>query len=382
MIEKLEIEGYRSFEKFEMHDLKRINLLVGMNNRGKTSVLEALQMVNSVFSPVVVFSSLIRRGEVREIGSDHSLESYSDIRNLFHGFQLDIGSAFTITANMATHSTEFRAEIKKSDKNEEAVSVDQDELDLFDQLQMNVSWVTRNLEQLKAGLTPKNLGKRVYELTHEGLVMPPKMWRSMKHESHHTMYVSTEGSSPEVLVGFLETVLLTDDEVYVLEALRAIEPNIERFVTETIRTPTKMGIQFSDERIPKRRGVRIKVKDQSPRAIGTMGDGIWRLLGLLAGLLNCKNGVFLVDEIDTGLHYTVLQKMWSMVAVVAEKFNVQVFATTHSRDCIDSLASVIACRKESEDVFSVQRINEERTASISYSEDEIITASEHGIEMR
>ena len=53
------------------------------------------------------------------------------------------------------------------------------------------------------------------------------------------------------------------------------------------------------------------ISDRIP--IGSMGDGIWRLLGLALALALTEGGILLVDEIDTGLHYSVMENMWKLV---------------------------------------------------------------------
>ena len=59
--------------------------------------------------------------------------------------------------------------------------------------------------------------------------------------------------------------------------------------------------------------------------IGSAGDGMWRMLGLALALSNAKGGVLLVDEIDTGLHYSVMENMWRMISERAVVLDVQVF---------------------------------------------------------
>ena len=54
-------------------------------------------------------------------------------------------------------------------------------------------------------------------------------------------------------------------------------------------------------------------------------------------LISAKGGVLLIDEIDTGLHYTVMADMWKLIAQTAAELDVQVFATTHSSDCVTAL---------------------------------------------
>ena len=63
MIRTLRLENYRSFERYELRDLARVNLLVGPNNCGKTSVLEAVQLLVSRGDPRVLTQLASRRGE-------------------------------------------------------------------------------------------------------------------------------------------------------------------------------------------------------------------------------------------------------------------------------------------------------------------------------
>ena len=71
----------------------------------------------------------------------------------------------------------------------------------------------------------------------------------------------------------------------------------------------------------------------------SMGDGMNRLLSIILSMLNCKGGVLLIDEFENGLHYTTLCRLWQMIFKLANDLDIQVFATTHSNDCIRSFIS-------------------------------------------
>ena len=113
--------------------------------------------------------------------------------------------------------------------------------------------------------------------------------------------------------------------------------------------------------------------------IGSLGDGIWRLLGIALALVRARGGVLLVDEIDTGLHYSVLESMWRLVNETARRLDVQVFATTHSRDCYESLAAI--AQPTGRDV-TIQRIERGKPLAVAFSEAEILEAARRGIEVR
>ena len=108
---------------------------------------------------------------------------------------------------------------------------------------------------------------------------------------------------------------------------------------------------------------------------------MWRMLGLALALAKAKGGVLLVDEIDTGLHYSVMENMWRMVSERAAALAVQVFATTHSRDCYESLAAILQPGSLPSEV-TIQRIDPSRGQAVRFSNDDIVAAAERGIEVR
>ena len=58
------------------------------------------------------------------------------------------------------------------------------------------------------------------------------------------------------------------------------------------------------------------------------------MFGIILSLCNARNGILLIDEIENGLHYSVQPLVWKTIFQLAQKLDVQVFATTHSRDCV------------------------------------------------
>ena len=65
-----------------------------------------------------------------------------------------------------------------------------------------------------------------------------------------------------------------------------------------------------------------------------LGEGMSRILNLALAISVVPNGIVLVDEFENGLHYTVMEKVWRAVAAFARSYDVQLFATTHSRECV------------------------------------------------
>ena len=99
-------------------------------------------------------------------------------------------------------------------------------------------------------------------------------------------------------------------------------------------------------------------------------------------ITQCKGGVLLVDEIDTGLHYTVMAKMWKLIFNAAKQFDVQVFATTHSFDCVRSLAWLAKTQPDLCKGVRMHRVDSERSKTVVYGPEEISVAAEQHVEMR
>lgn len=73
--------------------------------------------------------------------------------------------------------------------------------------------------------------------------------------------------------------------------------------------------------------------------LNLLGNGIRRLLAIVSAVFDAKNGILLIDEIENGFHYTSLKTLWKAVCRAAQDFNVQVFTTTHSYECIEAFAN-------------------------------------------
>ena len=87
--------------------------------------------------------------------------------------------------------------------------------------------------------------------------------------------------------------------------------------------------------------------------ITEFGDGVRHLISIVTALFACENGYLFIDEIDNGIHYTQLDEIWTIILEVSKKLNVQVFATTHSKECIESYARV-AKKLPDEDIAFIE----------------------------
>ncbi len=107
-----------------------------------------------------------------------------------------------------------------------------------------------------------------------------------------------------------------------------------------------------------------------------------RLLGITLSLVTSKDGVFICDEIESGLHYSVLLDVWRLIFKTAQELNIQVFAATHSSDCIKAFQRAAEEDKEDEGMLIRLVRKGDKIKAILFNEDELETVVENDIEVR
>jgi energy-coupling factor transporter ATP-binding protein EcfA2 len=381
MLRSLSIENFRAFRRFHMAGLGRINLCVGTNNCGKTSILEAISILVANGSADALLRALARRGEYwADNSQSNNRRGEFDIRHVFHGHELAENSFFSVSGTNDFHSQQLAARLierqagdfSEASKNQasvfdeaSAVNVDSTFQDVAKNLGLELRWEGSVASVRQLQITPR--GGIVNEM---GLFIRPRDDSALL-----TKFITTEALRREEVIALFDAIVLTPEENSVIEALRTIEPSLERIAPIS---SDKRGMIDSG-----RGGLVVKLSGSPQRIpIGSMGDGIWRLLGIALSLVSARGGILLVDEIDTGLHYSVMADMWRMVRETAARLDVQVFATTHSRDCVESLAAISRAGVSSDSEVTIQRIERGIDTAVAFAERDIVIAAQRHIEVR
>lgn len=360
MYSSFRIRGFRRFQKLEISDLRRVNLLVGRNNSGKTSVLEALSIL---FDPSSLVDHSLRRGEIliAEDEQDRELRTQFreelDVSCLFSGYgdQPEANVSFglvgagtwnhQLTASKSSGPTPALG-LQLDDLPEVLLSLsEQDALPLWEVSQT----IARRARLRFPQRNPEDIGPMTF--------------------------VEPGGYSAAKLAGFLGGALLTPEEDWLLDALRLVEPSVRRIaiLPDALQSSTRSQKQ----------GIIVLCEGKRRLPLGNLGDGVWRLLMIALALVSSARGIVLIDEIDTGLHHTVLEGMWRLLLKTAARLDVQVFATTHSDDCWKALARVL----EEEDgaldgEVSLQRLEAGNPETVIFPGNLIRIANQNKIEVR
>lgn len=405
MFKNIKIENFRCFKSFELQQLGRVNLLVGENNSGKTSILEAIQLLCSRTNFEPLSEMMIHRGEYF---FDDNGKGYRelDIKHLFYNHKIEPNLKISISSLRLDNTSEqinlsiarrseslldlindFEGIARSSKYNVPESIIKQIEI-LKDESKKQVSITFENkffhnLEELEFSVEyiyANNSKERKMLLSpnrclDENLVSNSS--KDIRNQQQKTLFVTSSSLTTHKMIELFDRVVLTDDENVVLEALQTIEPNIEKIAYVNVN-PYILRNSFES-----RSAFVVRLADSNQRVpIGSMGDGVWRMLGLALAIVCAKDGVLFVDEIDTGLHFTAMSDMWKLIWKTAKRLNVQVFATTHNSDCWRSLASIAREEDAAEDGITIQRIEKDKNIAVSFNEREIVIAAEREIEVR
>lgn len=380
MLRTVRIHNFRGFRSFELNNLGRLNLLVGTNNCGKTSVLEAIQLLCSRNNLEPLRDVMKSRGEY--FWDERKRERELDIRHLFYGHDIEPGSEFSVLGVDGNSEEKvvatvgirrIRRHYDSSSDNSEQLKIIDDEIfddspEDFKVLDFAIKWIHGSEQESWDRPLSNNGGlsdEYIRRLTRIGIP---------KNIETKTQFVTSSALTTEKMIELFDQIVLTPEENLVQEALKTIESKIERIAS--------VGSE-KYRRSEAREGFVVRLSDSHQRVpIGSMGDGIWRILGLALATVGAANGVLFVDEIDTGLHFSTMSDMWKLIWETAKRLNVQVFATTHSSDCWTSLASIASREDTMEDGITIQRIERDKDVGVVFSEREIIIAANRGIEVR
>jgi AAA15 family ATPase/GTPase len=367
MLKSLKIKNFRGFESIELKQLGQVNLLVGENNSGKTSILEAIQLLLSRVDLEPTSASMIARGEylTKFLGDVKTDLREIDIAHLFYGHKARLHNLLEIEGRHDDCSEKVIMSIHELlfDNNPRQFG----ELPgFFDagSLELKLQWSVQNLDQ-----EPLEIQNRSFPLeidSHLPLGHIRRVRKESNYPSMKTQMISATNVSFDEIFRLFENIQLTPAEELVNQALQVIEPKCERIAGKP--THNRFEVKLSDQ-------------DQ-PIPLGSMGDGMSRILRLALGLANAKGGVLLIDEIDTGLHFMAMTGMWKMLWEACNKLDIQIFATTHSRDCWESLAEVAEWAGVQDDEILLHRIEQGKKSSVIFDAQQISIAMEERLEVR
>ena len=306
----LEIKDFRGIDHLKIDDFSRVNVFLGQNGSGKTSILEAILMLAGMSNPMLPQSINILR-------SRGSSGQFLDVRYFFHNLILttppEVSSEQTdgrgrhlalkmpFVFDEQTQSTTPIGQIQRSDA---MAQVNQVEMD-FDITADSI------VNRFKSTMT----------FNQQGLIKERKIAEGYQENLFASLIPASLAAANAT--NDLAELVKRKMKQLVVDRLVLFDNRITN--VEVLADGVFVGIEGVPELLP----------------VSMHGDGMFRYLTVVAASANPVSNIILIDEIDNGLHYSVYKKLWEAIFALATTTNKQVFVTTHSKETLCRLNEML-----------------------------------------
>lgn len=338
MIKNIKFENFRGFEQLALSELSPITLISGKNNAGKSSVLEGIFLAFDHVAP----ESFAKINQFR--GLNVSTEPSSLWEPAFYHFD---------TKKKLRISIDFNGEESELSYIRDDSFVPPDDLsapqDVLNQL----------ISSAKTTYTLR------FEFTHgdyreEGnfVTSSSGLFRNMITTRKNnriepmsfTQYInSTTRGNDAVVAEWFGKLELQGKKQQVIDILKIMDPTISDISAIAINGQIQLYAKFGERLLPLR----------------IAGDGLNKLLFIVLAIIENPQSLILIDEIETGFHYSMYSKLWEVIAKTAEENQCQVVVSTHSYECIvGAIEGIKSAHRESD--FCYYRLERNETGNYAY----------------
>ncbi len=329
VFDKLHIKEFKGINDLTIENLGQINFIVGKNNGGKSTILDALYI-------------LCKKGDPRSIEDIYNVRSAAikkgdDLRFLFPKSNLNI---YPIVEGLTTSTNTF-------------VCLQAYNGDIKDGNIIKESGVDLPVNGVRI-ICDKIENNRDYTIKSDifSLMVKRKSDDSIDYrfakniKSIPVLYVPTGATFNDVLELAKDAMMTKKFQSKVLSLLKEIEPRImEYFILEG-------DIYFMLDGLDKSMNLK------------SMGEGFVKLFGIILAIISTENGVCLIDEIENGLHHSILSTIWEHLINASNEYNVQLFITTHNAEILKTIT--FASQKGDIKIHRIEKNEDQSHIALTY----------------
>ena len=298
------VENFKKFDSLEVNDIGQFNLIVGDNNVGKTCLLEALLFDEDGEILISNFHmGLTKRGMIFK----PEKIPYEINNKIIFDYQFPQGHYFDKIAKNFEDTIRFIFE-KSSKKNKSEILV----------------------SSISAA------GNKQFESTPELTIPFTNHIIQLNNKKSLNIYNYNENLLDFSLVSFNDSPL-AEETIKIYEALKTkSEKDILIKVLKIVNTKI-IGIDFRENYENLKSVFLISYEDKNEfTPLNFLGDGFKRIFYIVLKMLSLRGKRILIDEIEIGIHHTKIKDFWINIFKVCKELDVQLFATTHSEECIEA----------------------------------------------
>ena len=305
----IEIKNFRGIEYLKIDDLSRVNVFLGQNSSGKSSVLESLLLMLGMSNPDLPqnINSIRARG--------YSI--FMDLGYMFHNYNLKVKPEFY--SEMFDGSMRHLAlEMTYTFDEKAQVDLPQGQIPTSE---TKVFWNTLKM-MFDVEVDQKKSSYESGIIVNQAGIVTNKKPAEGYLEKNSMAFFPADLSLGNPVNDLVELAKRMKKEV-VIERLRNFDKRITTL--EILNNVAYVGLEGIDQLLQ----------------VNMLGDGMRRYLNIVAASANPMNNIILIDEIDNGLHYSAYKKLWEAIFALATDTNKQVFVTTHSKETLYRLNEML-----------------------------------------
>ena len=346
-LKNLTISNFRGFDTLEMNDFSQINLFVGKNNSGKTSILESIFLLMGMSNPILPSNV----NQVRGL----NIASTKHLKYLFHNLK---------TENKPSFMGKF------GDESERQLNIEAKYLSNETPIiNSSISLPEIMGLDLKFSIKKRHAQKASYKssITFENNNVINQLPRPYS-ENQYAVFVSPDKNDIGALNRYSEIIKRKAGDS-ILKSLQSFDDNIKgiQILTDGIY----FDIKNVDELVPS----------------NIMGDGVRRFLNIATAVAERQDAVVCIDEIENGLHYSAYKLLWESLISFSSSYNVQLFISTHNIETLTCLKNLLEKEeyksiRELTRVFAVSKTVKAGYKTYKYSYDGFKDAIDYESEIR
>lgn len=362
MYRSFQVSNFRCFKHLVMNDIAQINLIAGVNNVGKTALLEALYLHSGAYNPELTLRIDAFRG-IEKKTFEFAQWFKPPWETIFNEFDTAKVIGFVGKyENRHQRSLRLRVIREPTELTEiygHFLQTSRRKADMADNINLSSGAHVLQLEcRDGAKSTTYNY---IFDRGGFGIFpIPPTLPYQVVFMPARQRFIAED-------VSRFSRLQTAKKEQVVLEALKVVEPKLMSLSIAIDRDlPLIQGDIGIGRRVP----------------LPLMGEGMTRLASIVLAIAEAQNGVVLIDEVENGFHYSVLPKVWELIAEAGKLFNAQIFTTTHSFECIVAAHKTFEQSKSYN--FRLHRLEvvQEETRAVTYDRGTLSAALDAGFEVR
>ena len=361
MYRSFSIRHFRGLAELELKGLRRANLITGQNNVGKTAALEALFLHCGAFNPDLVNMINGLRG-ITALSVDVEREYESPWDSIFHNFKYTKPVTLDADIDDSGWQVRFTHVTNQSEISGLSLAIQK----TYERAVAQSTKVAAKILKLEFRWHKKAPRNYYLILDAAGKKVDPPLPAPIL--PCRFQYATTRVNPKEEAARFAR-IQIEGAQEFIVRALSKLEPRLKGL---TIAVEAGEAMIHAD----------IGLKGRGIVPLALMGDGVNRLCSILLLIASVPKGVVLIDEVDVGWHHSVLGLVWEQIFLALEIYDVQLFCTTHSMECVSAAHS--AALKADAYPFKMFRLERRKEAIsvVDYDKDTLAASLEHNYEVR